>query len=146
MIETQYSRTLCKKERLFAQKRIDSLFESGLSFIAYPLRVVYSIRPIDSTNEESNYPVSIMVSVSKRKFKRAVKRNRVKRLVREAYRLNKHKLIASYFFRTNRIDIAFLYLKDELPTYDEIEKAILKTFSILEERLQQKDETETTNP
>lgn len=67
-----------------------------------------------------------MVSVSKKKFKRAVKRNRVKRLIREAYRLNKSSLIGLLQNKGKSMDIAFLYLKNELPVYEDIEKALLK--------------------
>ena len=77
-----------------------------------------------------------MISVPKRKFKRAVKRNRVKRLVREAYRLNKHGLITLLNRQNKRMDIAFLYLKDELPEFTEIEKSVLKAMSILSDKIE----------
>lgn len=121
---------MSKSERLYMQKRIDALFASGQSFIAYPLRVVFSVR--DLNTEE---PVSIMVSVSKRKFKRAVKRNRVKRLVREAYRLNKEAFLSISEEQNKSIDVAFLYLKNELPAYNEIEGAIKKTSVVLKDRI-----------
>ncbi|MBF0577247.1 ribonuclease P protein component [Dysgonomonas sp. GY617] len=130
--ETQF--TFSKDERLYAEKRIEALFASGASFIAYPLRVVYITREIES---ESELPtVSILTSVSKKRFKRAVKRNRVKRLIREAYRLNKKELIDFATQSGKSYDIAFLYLKSELPTYAEIEKAILKTINTLNGKYQ----------
>lgn len=80
--------TLHKSERLDKKKVIDKMFSGGArSFSVFPLRVVYL--PV----EELEAPVSILVSVSKRRFKRAVKRNRVKRQIREAYRKNKHGLL-----------------------------------------------------
>lgn len=125
--------TLTKNERLCLQSRIDSLFMKGESFIAYPLRIVYIKRDLEDDSEAN---VSILVSVSKRKFKRAVKRNRVKRLVRENYRLNKN-LFQEIATQINQnLDIAFLYLKDTLPDYNEIEKSINKTALILNERLE----------
>lgn len=73
--------TLHKTERLDKKKVIDKMFSGGArSFSVFPLRVVYL------SVEELEAPVSILVSVSKRRFKRAVKRNRVKRQIREAYR------------------------------------------------------------
>lgn len=126
---SELKNTLSKDERLYMQKRIDALFTSGESFIAYPLRVVYMMREKDET------PASMMVSVSKKKFKRAVKRNRVKRLVREAFRLNKGLFHALADENNKSFDIAFLYLKNVLPNYEEMEKAIVKTSVTLRERL-----------
>jgi len=120
--------TLNKNERLRSQKVIDKLFASGDSFIAYPLRVVYSVTPNDTENKPC---VSMMVSVSKKRFKRAVKRNRVKRLVKEAYRLNKQGFADLALETGQDIQIAFLFLKNELPTFVEIEKAILKAIQLL---------------
>ncbi len=64
--------------------------------------------------EELDVWSSILVSVSKRRFKRAVKRNRVKRQIREAYRLNKQPLLDSLSAAQCRVAIAFIYLADEL--------------------------------
>lgn len=125
--------TFSKKEKLCSTKSIDALFSSGESFIAYPIRVVYKL--YDPT-EEDNQSASVVISVSKRKFKRAVKRNRVKRMIREAYRLNKEPLIKQLLQKNKRIDVALIYLKDELPDYSEIEKGILKTISSLCDRIE----------
>ena len=121
--------TLGKQERIKGAKRIDVIFSSGDSFISYPLRIVYVKRI------KENVDLSMLVSVSKKRFKRAVKRNRVKRLVRESFRLNKtvfENLCQQYDIG---IDIVFLYLKNELPGFHEIENAILKAASTLENRL-----------
>lgn len=129
--------TLSKAERINGDKRIDKLFSDGDAFIAYPLRIVFLKR-----EKDENPDVSILVSVSKKKFKRAVKRNRMKRLIREAYRLNKiafYQLCEQYGIG---IDIAFLYLKNEFSDFQEIEKAMLKTVSLLEIKLKT-DETDT---
>lgn len=118
-----------KQEKLCGTKRIDKLFAQGDSFIAYPLRVIYLIQTLENDGEESS--ISVLVTVSKKKFKRAVKRNRVKRLVREAYRLNKVSFQLLLKDNSKKMDIAFIYLKTELPDYKEIEQAILKTISVL---------------
>lgn len=78
------------------------------SFSVFPLRVVYL--PV----EELEADASILISVSKRRFKRAVKRNRVKRQIREAYRVNKHELLNVLAERKCRLAIAFIYLSDQL--------------------------------
>lgn len=123
-----------KKEKLCNKKRIDELFSESRSFIAYPLRIVYNY---NQEIDESNQGASILISVSKKKFKRAVKRNRVKRVIREVYRLNKTPLVNALFISERHIDIAFLYLKDELPKYGEIEKAMQKAVNILIEKLKE---------
>ncbi|GAA4382701.1 ribonuclease P protein component [Hymenobacter koreensis] len=77
-----------KEEHLCRKKLIDELFGRGSSFGLYPLRIVWLPLPAPSTE-----PPQVLVSVSKRNFKRAVDRNYFKRLMREAYRLNKYRLL-----------------------------------------------------
>ena len=79
---------MCKAERLNSKILIGKMFEGGVSksFSIFPIRVVYM--PV----EQGEAPASILISVSKRRFKRAVKRNRVRRRLREIYRLNSHQL------------------------------------------------------
>lgn len=106
--------TFTKEERLCSKRLIDSLFHEGSSFVVYPYRVVFLKTPPDS--KQNNYPVKCIISVSKRRFKRAVDRNRIKRLMRESYRLNKSKLYA--FLGNNSLELllAFQYVgKEELP-------------------------------
>ncbi|MDR1809962.1 MAG: ribonuclease P protein component [Prevotella sp.] len=121
--------TLGKTERICGTKRLEQLFASGISFIAYPLRVVYIQR------EKGETEVSILVSVSKKKFRRAVKRNRVKRLIRESYRLNKAAFWNICQQYDTGLDVAFLFLKDELPDCKEIENAMLKAAVTLDDKL-----------
>ena len=109
--------TLHKTERLDKKKVIDKMFSGGArSFSVLPLRVVYL--PV----EELEAPVSILVSVSKRRFKRAVKRNRVKRQIREAYRKNKHGLLQALQGKEQQLAVAFIYLSDRLTDSMEIEE------------------------
>ena len=100
------SHTLHKAERLCSRKALESLFGRGNpSLTAYPIRAVYMTVP--------EAGVRIMISVSKRYFKQAVKRNRIKRQIREAYRLNKELLRPSQ----GGVNIAFLWMSNEmLPT------------------------------
>ncbi|SEU05453.1 ribonuclease P protein component [Hymenobacter actinosclerus] len=77
-----------KEEHLCRKKLIDELFGRGSSFGLYPLRLVWLPAPAPTTS-----PPQVLVSVSKRSFKRAVDRNYLKRLMREAWRLNKFRLV-----------------------------------------------------
>ena len=80
--------TFPKEEHLCRKKLIEELFsKQGSSFGVYPLRIVWIPAPALTTA-----PPQVLISVSKRTFKRAVDRNRLKRLIREAYRLNKYRL------------------------------------------------------
>ena len=106
-----------KSEHLCGDTRISRLFTQGESFIVYPLRVVYIV----TTNEEKEV-VSVLISVPKKRFKRAVKRNRLKRLIREAYRHNKHHLIETMISKGKKLHLAFSYVSDEEMDLDAINK------------------------
>nr|AIF26872.1 hypothetical protein [uncultured bacterium fosmid pJB135F11] len=112
--------TFDKSERLCSKKAIDDLFQGGQrSYAAYPVRVVF--RHSDTPENR------ILVSVSKRHFKRAVKRNRVKRQIREAYRLNRNLLSSS------GLDIAFLWLSDDLYPSDIVTEKVKNLLSRIQE-------------
>ena len=108
--------TLSKEERLSCKPNIDLLFEKGQSFVAFPLRVGYL--PLE---EEMSAPVSILISVPKKKFKRAVKRNLIKRQVREAYRVRKYDLIDPLRDKNKRMLIGFLYLDKVIHPFSDME-------------------------
>ncbi len=108
--------SLKKTEILRSKKMIERLFLGGASsFSMYPLRVVYL------PCERRDSKVEILISVSKRKFKHAVDRNRMKRLIREAYRLNKYSLLDSIEDDKSYV-LAFIYLSDKLMPYRKIEE------------------------
>lgn len=122
-----------KNERLFHTKEIDRLFDTGKAFLAFPLRIVYDCEP--ATSETESPAVAILTSVSKKKFKKAVDRNRIKRLIKEAYRLNKHLLLSHPEWKSKRIRISFTYIHKEILGYEEIEKSIRKALELLQQNL-----------
>jgi ribonuclease P protein component len=125
-----FKHTLKKEERISLQKEIDFLFAQGNSFIVFPLRIVYlERRPVTGVE------VAVFVSVPKRKFKHAVDRNYIKRLIREAYRLNKRSLEWIKNKDTGLL-IAFLFVGNERVSYKEVEVALIKAFNSLKEKLQ----------
>ena len=123
--------TLSKAERLSWKRYIDLLFLQGQSFIAYPLRVVYL--PVE---KRLSVPVSILISVPKKKFKRAVKRNLIKRKIRESFRLHKQELTDNLTAADKQLLVAFIYLDNQIASFAEMEKAMNKAFRILREKMQ----------
>ena len=119
-----------KEEKIVGENRIDSLFIEGKSFVAFPLRVVYL-----KTELSLSSPISVLVSVPKKRIKSAVKRNRIKRQVREAYRLNKHYLEAVTESIDHHLDIAFVFVREELMEYSIIEKGMRKGLTEIANRL-----------
>lgn len=102
-----------KKEKLKSKKLIDQLFVEGQSISAFPLRMVYL-----PTTFEDPVIAKAGVSVSKRNFKTAVDRNRIKRLLRESYRLNK----VNYFNNlSTQYALMILYIGKDKPTLEQVE-------------------------
>ena len=97
---------------------------------AYPLRAVYM--PVEKS---INTPVSILISVPKRRFHHAVDRNRMKRQVREAYRLNKHVLWDSLESKTHGLAIAFICIADKPCTSEQVTRSVKKILHRIEENL-----------
>ena len=122
--------TLKKTERISYQREIDRLFIQGSAFLSYPLRVVYLVQ-----KPFSGATISVLISVSKKKFKRAVKRNRMKRLIREAYRQKKAALVNHCQEKENGLLIAFLFIGNGLSPWKEIEVAMEKALDILKEKM-----------
>ncbi len=134
--------TYPKKEKLKSKNTIDLLFSEGKSVSKYPLRLVYIESTLPVTKEEKSTEIEIIkigMSVSKRNFKKAVDRNYYKRLLREAYRLNKHLLIENI---EKPYAIMFFYQTKDRLDFEEINS---KTIQLFEKFLIQiKKETATS--
>lgn len=143
MTTSTYS--LPQSERINSKKQIDRLFRGGGSkaMTAAPLRMVYmaDLRQADSPSANAHQPMAqMMVSVPKRYFKRAVKRNYVKRQVREAYRLNKH-ILASHLAETGdkTVSLCFIWTSDRLLPTAEVMKRMANLLTRLVEKLSATD-------
>ena len=103
-----------KYERICKESEIQSLFEKGAGFSCYPYRVVYLFRPV------GDKPVTcrLLLSVSKKRFHHAFKRNRVKRLIRESWRKNKSKLYELCTRNTISVDVALVYNATVIHSYE----------------------------
>jgi ribonuclease P protein component len=112
-------RSFKKTEKLCSKKAIEALFERGNSFYLFPFQVVW----LESPHE---IPVHSQVafSVSKKSFKRAVKRNLIKRRIREAYRRNKYKLYEFLESAEKKIIFIIIYKGDFIPDYQSVEDSI----------------------
>ena len=110
-----------KSEKLKGEKLLDALFTHGRSVTAYPLRLIFM-----PANFPETVPVKTGVSVPKRQFKRAVDRTRIKRLIREAYRLNKTIIFNNI---TTQYAFMILYIGKENPSFVEVETALKTLFN-----------------
>lgn len=110
--------TYPKREKLKSKKRIEALFTEGRSVKAYPLRLVYLPSPLSVTGVD----VQVGVSVTKRSFKLAVSRNRIKRLMRESYRLHKNHIAT----KGTTFAALIIYTGREEVAQKELHKAMIK--------------------
>jgi len=110
-----------KSEKLKSTKTIERLFAEGKSFTKFPLKLIYLTQDNDNQTKAA-------FAVPKRSFKSAVDRNRIKRQLREAYRLQKPLILTN---NGKNFALLFLYFSKDTPKYTELEKAmtsLLKKF------------------
>lgn len=120
--------TLPATERLKLRKSIETLFRNGKAFSVFPIRIIYQL-PKESNTRKS--AVQAGFSVSKKKFPNAVHRNRIKRLLREAWRLQKHELN-----QKQPVDVFLIFTDRELPTFDKIFQAVATAILKINKKLE----------
>jgi ribonuclease P protein component len=120
---------LTKNERLHSKKLIKELFSKGSSFFLYPFKVYYFLADKDVSGSD----VQVLFSVSKKKLKKAVDRNTVKRKLRNAYRLNKHILFnVKNSEMDKKIIVGFVYVSNDILNYTELEGKLIKSLQKLD--------------
>ena len=127
--------TLSKIEKLKSEIQIKSVFQSGLKSNKYPIRANWNFLEIDTS-------VKVLFGAPKKNLKVAPHRNKVKRLMREAYRLNKHSLIEMCLRRNVKIGVSFIYIGNEIPTFEYIST---KMTILLEQLIADIEENTQTN-
>ena len=124
-----------RKEKLKSRKQIDELFLQGKSFSVYPLRVTYRFAPSETPN------VQVGVTAGKKYFKRAVDRNRMKRLMREGYRLQKTDLTELLKQKQQSAALFFMYTGKTLSNFPVIKETMSKCLERLQKLAQQNEAT-----
>lgn len=129
---------LPKYERICKENDIKALFDRGMGVSVYPYRVVFLFH----RDESRPVTVRVLVSVSKKRFHHAVNRNRVKRLMREAWRRNKAPLYEICEKDNISVDVALVYTATVIHSYEEMLK---KTQKAVQEILKKYGSTNSTN-
>jgi ribonuclease P protein component len=114
-LSTRSQHTLNKNQRLKSRKQIDRLFKEGHSFHLSMFKVYHQLQI-----EHAIEPLLFGVGVGTRHFKKAVHRNRIKRIVREAYRLQKQLLTEQLSTKKQTLNLFFIYTGKELPLFDQV--------------------------
>jgi ribonuclease P protein component len=102
-----------KEERLCNIQLIEKLYHNGSSFLVYPFRIIWLY-----SEANSEFPVQVLISIPKKKFKRAVDRNLLKRRIREIYRIQKSEDLFPFLNeRSEKIVLAINYIGNEIAEY-----------------------------
>lgn len=126
-----------RKEKLKSRKLMDQLFAAGKSVSVFPVKAMFN--EIDAALD---FRVKAGVGVSSRNFKKAVDRNRIKRLLREAYRLNKQPLLDFATANNKKIAVFFLFVDKILPDFETLQN---KMPALIDKLIKQLNENSVAN-
>ena len=122
----QIRNTFGKNERLKSVIVLDRVFSEGSKLNVFPILIRYT-----HSTFEAQFPYQVATTVSKRRFKRAVDRNRIKRLLREAWRLEKYRHLVDWSPGDPQRALVFIYVGKEIPTFEECQHNIRKIIDVL---------------
>lgn len=111
--------TFHKQERLCSKKQIDFLFRVGQSSMFHPVKIIFSESVV-----EQKFPVKAMFVVPKKNFRKAHDRNKLKRRMKEVYRLHKKNLYASMQLKSKKLLVSFIFIGKKTANYKELETSI----------------------
>ena len=115
--------TIGKEERLKSRKQIENLFDKGKSFVLTPFRV-YFIMNSEMPVQKGESGLKFGTGVSAKNFKKAVDRNRIKRLTREAWRLQKNEIREKTSETQKQLNVFFIYTGKELPDFTTVKEKV----------------------
>ena len=129
--------TYQKTDKLKSRKQTQHLFSTGQAINVFPIRLIYTIEPIESTAANLSLTSILQAGVGapSRTFRKAVQRNRVKRLLREAYRLEKPNFISQAALDNKRVNLFLLYTDALVLTQVDIQGKLKEALSILVTKL-----------
>jgi ribonuclease P protein component len=128
--------TYQKTDKLKSRKQTQHLFSTGQAINVFPIRLIYTIEPISITdNAISSSLLQAGVGAPSRTFRKAVQRNRVKRLLREAYRLEKPNFLSQAALENRRVNLFFLYTDALVLSQAAIQGKVKEALSILVTKL-----------
>ena len=125
--------TYQKLDKLKSRKQTQFLFSKGQAITVFPIRLVYTIEIIDNTTSTtpSSYLLQAGVGAPSNTFKKAVLRNRVKRLLREAYRLEKPSFVNQAALENKKVNLFFLYTDTLVLPQAEIQAKVKEALALL---------------
>lgn len=126
--------TFHKEERLCSRKSLDLLFKNGSSFLLYPYRISYLL-----IAETRRFPAQVVINVAKKRYRRAVDRNLIKRRTREAYRLQKEDELYALFTDADRLLLLSIqFVGKKIYDFSFLEKKLSAAFKRLSAELEVK--------
>jgi len=125
--------TYKKTDKLKSRKQTQHLFSTGKAINVFPIRLIYTIEPIEAATSNGSFTSLLQAGVGapSRTFRKAVQRNRVKRLLREAYRLEKPNFISQAALDNKRVNLFFLYTDASVLTQLEIQAKVKESLALL---------------